>query len=50
MVDHIPEDRLHAVCVVGSNEPVTLQFLVEDYLAHHRPHVKQAAAGTGLAG
>jgi hypothetical protein len=41
VVRRIPEDRLEALCRVGSNEPVTLQFLVEDYLEHLEHHLRQ---------
>jgi len=41
IVDRIPEDRLQATCSVGDNAPVTLQFLVEDYIAHHQWHMRQ---------
>lgn len=41
VVDRIPEERLGAECAVGDNEPVTLRFLVEDYLAHQRWHFAQ---------
>ena len=42
-VDHIPEERLEASCTVGAGEPVTLRFLIEDYLAHQRWHFAQLA-------
>jgi hypothetical protein len=45
VVDRIPEGRLDAECVVGDNEPVTLRFLVEDYLTHQRWHFAQIADG-----
>jgi Mycothiol maleylpyruvate isomerase N-terminal domain len=41
IVDRIPEDRLCAECIVGDNEPVTLRFLIEDYLDHQRWHFAQ---------
>jgi len=41
IVDNIPEDRLSAECVVGDNAPVTLRFLIEDYLDHQRWHFAQ---------
>jgi hypothetical protein len=44
VVDEIPEDRLEASCVVGSDAAVTLRFLIEDYIAHQRWHVKQLLA------
>jgi hypothetical protein len=31
-VDRIPEERLESSCVVGDDAPVTLRFLIEDYL------------------
>ena len=45
VVDHIAEDRLDAGCVVGDNEPVTLRFLIEDYLDHQRWHFAQLTGG-----
>jgi hypothetical protein len=41
VVDRIPEERLDARCTVGDLAPVTLRFLIEDYLAHHRHHIEQ---------
>jgi hypothetical protein len=41
VVERIPETRFSAQCRVGENIPVTLQFLVEDYLLHLRHHVQQ---------
>jgi hypothetical protein len=49
VVDGIPEERLHASCIVGDDAPVSLRFLIEDYLAHQRWHLAQlkaAAAGS----
>jgi hypothetical protein len=44
VVDHIPEERLEVSCIVGDNAPVTLRFLVEDYLAHQYWHLAQLTA------
>ena len=41
IVGRIPPGKQGAVCQIGSGAPVTLRFLVEDYLAHMRLHVKQ---------
>lgn len=41
VVERIPEARFSAQCRVGETAPVTLQFLVEDYLLHLRHHVQQ---------
>jgi hypothetical protein len=46
VVDRIPEDRLGTLCKVGEDEPVTLRFMIEDYLAHQRWHFKQLKAGS----
>lgn len=43
-VDRIPEERLESSCTVGDDEPVTLRFLIEDYLRHQRWHFKQLQA------
>jgi hypothetical protein len=32
------------MCVVGDDAPVTLRFLIEDYLNHQRGHFTQLAA------
>jgi hypothetical protein len=45
VVDRIPEERLEANCTVGCNAPVTLRFLIEDYLRHQRWHLVQLKAG-----
>jgi hypothetical protein len=41
VVDHIPEERMEASCVVGDDAPVTLRYLIEDYLHHQHAHLKQ---------
>ena len=45
VVDRITADRLGVECVVGKEKPVTLQFLIEDYVSHQRWHLKQLYAG-----
>ncbi len=47
VVDRISEERLEASCVVGADGPVTLRFLIEDYVRHQRWHMAQLTAGTG---
>jgi uncharacterized damage-inducible protein DinB len=44
VVDRIPEDKLDAPCTVAGANPVTLRFLIEDYLVHLNHHVAQIAA------
>jgi hypothetical protein len=48
-VDHIPEERLDAVCQIGDHAPVTLRFVVEDYLRHQRWHLAQLNASASSA-
>jgi hypothetical protein len=45
VVDGIPEERMQAPCVVGEDEPVSLRFLIEDYIRHQRWHFGQLKAG-----
>ncbi len=46
VVDRTTEDRLGAMCRVGDNEPVTLRFLIEDYVRHQQHHLAQITSGT----
>jgi hypothetical protein len=46
IVDRIPAERLEAQCVVGEDAPVTLRFLIEDYVTHQRWHLKQLLAAS----
>jgi hypothetical protein len=46
VVDNISEERHQAICVVGEDAPVTLGFLVEDYVTHQRWHLKQLLASS----
>lgn len=42
VIGRIPEERLEAECAVGSNAPVSLGFLIDDYILHmlhHTDHV-----------
>ncbi len=38
-INRIPEDRLPAPCVIGRAAPVTLRFIVEDYILHMQHHL-----------
>ncbi|HEX2524456.1 MAG TPA: DinB family protein, partial [Terriglobia bacterium] len=37
----IPSEKLGCRCVIGSNQPVTLEFLMKDYLVHLKQHLRQ---------
>ncbi len=41
VVERIPAEREEAVCVIGGDAPVTLGYLVTDYVAHLRHHLRQ---------
>jgi hypothetical protein len=45
VVDHIRSERLDASCVVGNDAPVTLRFLIEDYITHQKWHLNQIRSG-----
>jgi len=45
IVDCIPGNRLRTPCVIGDDAPVTLLFLIEDYLSHQRWHLAQLKTG-----
>ena len=48
-VDNIPEERLDASCIVGDDAPVSLRFLIEDYLRHQRWHFAQLASNSAAS-
>jgi hypothetical protein len=39
IVARIPDDVLSAPCNIGKTEPVSLEFVIKDYLRHLRLHV-----------
>jgi hypothetical protein len=41
VISLIPEERLAVICVIGPGEPVSLGYLVEDYVVHLRHHLQQ---------
>lgn len=41
VVEHIPEERLNAMCKRGDEDPITLRFLIEDYIVHQQHHLAQ---------
>jgi hypothetical protein len=38
---HMPPGRLNAQCVIGDSDPVTLEWLMNDYVRHLRHHLDQ---------
>ena len=41
LVDNIPDERLSTLCYLGSDPPVTLGFVIEDYVLHMQHHIDQ---------
>lgn len=39
LVNRVPQERLDAQCVIGANPPVTLGFVIEDYVLHMQHHL-----------
>ncbi len=40
VISRVPEEQLTVMCVIGTNEPVTLGYLIEDYVVHVRHHLQ----------
>ena len=41
VIERIPDKHLAVPCMIESNSPVTLEFLVTDYVVHLRHHLAQ---------
>ena len=41
VIRHLPDAKLEVVCRIGSNAPVSLRYLAEDYVAHLVHHLDQ---------
>ncbi len=41
LISAIPQNVLGNLCFIGDNEPVTLEFLIQDYVRHLRHHLEQ---------
>ena len=44
VIECIPEDAESSPCKIGKKEPVTLEFVVRDYLRHLQHHLKDILA------
>jgi len=44
VIAHLPVSKLETLCRIGSDEPVTLRYLAEDYLRHLLHHLGQIGA------
>lgn len=41
LIDRIPVQSLQVTCQIGTDAPVSLEFLANDYVRHLRHHLKQ---------
>ena len=41
LVDRIPETQLQTKCSIGESSPVTLGFVIDDYILHMQHHLDQ---------
>jgi DinB superfamily len=41
LMERAPEQRLQTPCRIGDGDPVTLQFLMTDYVIHLKHHLRQ---------
>ena len=41
-ISNLPQDKLDNICQVSAGEPVTLRFLIADYVEHMKKHLGQA--------
>ncbi|MGA2274346.1 MAG: DinB family protein [Bryobacteraceae bacterium] len=39
VLDAVPAERLTAQCRIGDDSPVTLEFLIDDYIVHMQHHL-----------
>ena len=44
VVRRIPSDRLEIPCIIGAGQPVTLRFVIEDYVLHMQHHLDHILA------
>ena len=48
IIRRIPDEKMRVKCTIGSNEPVSLSFLVEDYLEHLKHHLMKISERIGI--
>ena len=41
VVTRIPPEKLTNTCIIGDQEPVTLEFMIKDYVRHLEHHLSQ---------
>ena len=41
LIESVPAEQLETQCLIGANEPVTLEWLMRDYVHHLKHHLAQ---------
>jgi hypothetical protein len=49
VIGHLPAANLDVVCSIGSNAPVSLRYLVEDYVHHLAHHLHQIGVSSSAS-
>jgi hypothetical protein len=47
VIRNMPEVSLAVPCIIGDNEPVTLEFLMQDYVVHLKHHLNKIRERVG---
>ena len=47
VIRNVPAEALSVQCRIGEGEPVTLRFIIEDYLRHLKHHLQKIAERVG---
>ena len=48
IIRHIPDEKMRAKCTITPNAPVSLSFLIEDYLIHLKHHLNKINERSGI--
>ena len=48
IIRRIPDEKMRNKCTIAPNEPVSLSFLVDDYLVHLKHHLNKINERTGI--
>ena len=48
IIRRIPDEKMRVKCAIIPNEPVSLSFLIEDYLVHLKHHLNKISERTGI--
>jgi len=40
-IRNIPDEKLSGICTIGESQPVSLEFMIEEYISHMQHHLGQ---------